>query len=228
MGAMDTSTPHYAELVGTWQRLHRLSHLQSIAGWDQAANMPPKGNEARGAALAEMAALLHRMRTDHKLPEQMKRAEQEALSDFERANLREMQRQWRASNALPESLVQRQQMATSRCEHAWRRQRPANDWTGFVENFRPVLALAREEAALLADQTGLSKYDAMMDRFEPGMKSAQVDRVFGDVRQWLPGLIQQVIDRQSHEHVIEPQGPFPLAAQRGALRTGDAHARLRL
>ena len=215
MGAMDTSTPHYAELVGTWQRLHRLSHLQSIAGWDQAANMPPKGNEARGAALAEMAALLHRMRTDHKLPEQMKRAEQEALSDFERANLREMQRQWRASNALPESLVQRQQMATSRCEHAWRRQRPANDWTGFVENFRPVLALAREEAALLADQTGLSKYDAMMDRFEPGMKSAQVDRVFSDVRQWLPGLIQQVIDRQSHEHVIEPQGPFPLAAQRG-------------
>ena len=169
---MDTSTPHYAELVGTWQRLHRLSHLQSIAGWDQAANMPPKGNEARAAALAEMAALLHRMRTDAKLPERMKRAEQEALSDFERANLREMQRQWRASNALPESLVQRQQMATSRCEHAWRTQRPTNDWVGFVENFRPVLTLAREEAALLADQTGLSKYEAMMDRFEPGMTCA--------------------------------------------------------
>jgi carboxypeptidase Taq len=211
---MNTSTPHYAELVGTWQRLHRLSHLQSIAGWDQAANMPPKGNEARAAALAEMAALLHRMRTDAKLPERMKRAEQEALSDFERANLREMQRQWRASNALPESLVQRQQMATSRCEHAWRTQRPANDWVGFVENFRPVLTLAREEAALLADQTGLSKYEAMMDRFEPGMTCAQVDRVFGEVRQWLPGLIQQVIDRQAREQVIEPIGPFPLAAQR--------------
>jgi formyl-CoA transferase len=30
-----------------------------------------------------------------------------------------------------------QQLATSRCEHAWRTQRPANDWAGFVENFRP-------------------------------------------------------------------------------------------
>ena len=211
---MNTSTPHYAELVSTWQRLHRLSHLQSIAGWDQAANMPPKGNEARGAALTEMAALLHRMRTDPKLPDQMRRAEQEALSDFERANLRQMQRQWRASNALPESLVERRQMATSRCEHAWRTQRPANDWTGFVENFRPVLAVAREEAALLAEQGGVSKYDAMMDRFEPGMTCAQVDRVFGEVRQWLPGLIEQVIDRQSREPVIEPVGPFALAAQR--------------
>lgn len=215
MGAMNTTTPTYAELASTWQRLHRLSHLQSIAGWDQAANMPPKGNEARAAALAEMAALLHRMRTDPRLPDQLQRAEQEPLSDFERANVREMRRQWRASNALPESLVQRQQMATSRCEHAWRTQRPANDWTGFVENFREVLSLAREEAALLSEQTGLSKYDAMMDRFEPGMTCTQLDRVFGDVRQWLPGLIQQVIDRQSREPVIQPVGPFPLAAQRG-------------
>ena len=208
------STPTYDELTSTWTRLHRLSHLQSIAGWDQAANMPPKGNEARAAALAEMAALLHRMRTDAKLPDQLSRAEQEPLSDLQRANLREMHRQWRASNALPESLVQRQQMATSRCEHAWRRQRPANDWAGFVENFRPVLALAREEAELLSQLNGVRKYDAMMDRFEPGMTCAQVDRVFGEVRQWLPGLIRQVTERQARESVIAPVGPFPIAAQK--------------
>lgn len=209
-----TATPTYEDLASTWQRLHRLSHLQSIAGWDQAANMPPKGNEARAAALAEMAALLHRMRTDPKLPDQMQRAEQEPLSELQRANLREMRRQWRASNALPEGLVQRQQMATSRCEHAWRSQRPANDWAGFVENFREVLSLARQEAQLLSQQTGLSKYDAMMDRFEPGMTCAQLDRVFGDVRQWLPALIQQVIDKQSREQPIQPVGPFALPAQR--------------
>ena len=32
----------------------------------------------------------------------------------------------------------------------------------------------------------------MMDRFEPGMRSEQVSRVFGAVRQWLPGLIDRV------------------------------------
>ena len=36
-------TPNYTELAGTWTRMHHLGHLQSIAGWDQAANMPPKG-----------------------------------------------------------------------------------------------------------------------------------------------------------------------------------------
>ncbi len=215
---MTPSTPAYNELTGSWTRLHHLGHLQSIAGWDQAANMPPKGNEARAAALTEMAALLHRLRTDARLPDQLARAEQEPLSDLQRANLREMNREWRASNALPESLVERQQMATSRCEHAWRSQRPANDWAGFVENFRPVLTLAREEAGLLSAHSGLRKYDALMDRYEPGLTCATVERVFGDLRQWLPGLIQKVQARQAQAQaeapLIEPVGPFPLAAQR--------------
>jgi carboxypeptidase Taq len=211
---MSTATPTYDSLAGTWTRLHHFGHLQSIAGWDQAANMPPKGNEARAAAMAEMAALLHRMRTEPALKDHLARAEQEPLDDFQRANLREMRRQWLASNALPEALVQRQQLATSRCEHAWRTQRPANDWAGFVENFRPVLAAGREEAALLAAHTGLSKYESLMDRYEPGMRCAQLDRVFGEVRQWLPGLIRQVREKQDREAVIAPVGPFPLAAQR--------------
>jgi carboxypeptidase Taq len=211
---MTTATPAYDTLAGTWTRLHRFDHLQALAGWDQAANMPPKGNEARAAALSEMAALMHRLRTDPALAEQLQRAEQEPLSELQRANLREMRREWRASNALPESLVTRQQMATSRCEHAWRQQRPANDWAGFLPNLKDVLALAREEAELLSQQTGVSRYEALMDRFEPGMTTAQVDRVFGDVRQWLPGLIRQVRDKQAQEPLIDPVGPFAVAAQR--------------
>ena len=57
-------TPGYDALARTWLRLYRLGHLQSMASWDQAANMPPKGNTARGQALAEIAMLTHGMRTD--------------------------------------------------------------------------------------------------------------------------------------------------------------------
>ncbi len=211
---MSTETPAYDALSATYTRLHRLGHLQSIASWDQAANMPPKGNEARAAAMSEMAALLHRLRTDPAMQAQITRAAGEPLSLLQQANLREIRRDWLASNALPESLVQRQSMATARCEHAWRAQRSANDWAGFLENFRPVLALAREEAALLSDETGLSRYDALMDRFEPGMTSARLRQIFGDVRQWLPALIRRVLDKQSGEPVIQPVGPFAVEAQR--------------
>jgi carboxypeptidase Taq len=209
-----TATPVYDQLTHTYARLHRFQHLQSIAWWDQAANMPPKGAPARAAALAEMAALMHRLRTDPVLADHIARAGEEPLSDEQRANLREIRRDWRNANALPESLVQARQLATSRCEHAWRAQRPANDWAGFAANLREVVKLAREEATLLSQQTGLSKYDALMDRFEPGMTSATIDRLFGELRRWLPGLIERVRARQANEPVIAPVGPFALQAQR--------------
>jgi carboxypeptidase Taq len=213
-----TPTPAYDDLAAHFTRLHHYAHLGSIASWDRAANMPPKGNDARAAAMAELAALMHRLRTEPSLRERIERARQESLSDAQRANLREIERDWRLATALPESLVQRQELATARCEHAWRTQRPANDWAGFLELWKPVVALAREEAALLAERSGSSKYDALMDRFEPDMTSAQVDRVFGAVRGWLPGLIDQVVERQASHPVIEPVGPFPVAAQRGLCR----------
>lgn len=211
---MPAATPAYDELTTLNLRLHRLGHLGSIAGWDQAALMPPKGNDARAAALTELAGLMHRLRTEPALRDTIDRAAQEDLSEEQRANLREIERGWRLSNALPASLVERRQMATSRCEHAWRGQRPANDWKGFLENFREVLAVGREEARLLSEHTGLRKYDALMDRYEPGMTCDTVDRVFGDVSQWLPGLIERVRARQAGQTLIEPVGPFPVAAQR--------------
>jgi len=204
----------YQELTGIWARLHHFQHLQSIAGWDQAAMMPPKGNDARANAMAEMEGLLHRMRTDPKLAELLKRAVAEDIDPYARANLGEIRREWLSANALPQALVEALSLAGARCEHAWRTQRPANDWAGFLENFRPVLKLGREVAHRLSDETGLAPYDALMDQYEPGTTGAEVDRVFGDLQQWLPGLVAQVRERQEREAVIDAVGPFPKVAQR--------------
>ena len=206
--------PVYDALAAAFLRIYRFEHLQAIASWDHSTYMPPNGNEARAAALGELAALLHRLRTAPELEDQLTAAEGESLDDDQRANLREMKRVWRNSNALPEELVVASSLAASRCEHAWRTQRPANDWKSFAPNLREVVTCVRREAKLLADSTGLSKYDALMDRFEPGMRAAEVDRVFGAVKQWLPGLIREVRARQAKNPAIAPKGPFPIAAQR--------------
>jgi Zn-dependent M32 family carboxypeptidase len=101
------STPAYDRIGDTCLRMHRLHHLEAIAWWDQAANMPPRGSDARAAALAEMAALLHRMHTDPALGELIEQARDEPLSEGQRANLREVERARLRATALPEDLVQR-------------------------------------------------------------------------------------------------------------------------
>ncbi len=210
------TTPAYQALTDTFRRLHHLEHLQSIAYWDRAAKMPPSGAAARAAALAEVAAISHRLRTSADMPVLLADAAQEPLADDQRANLREMQREWRAANALPDDLVQRSKLASARCEHAWRSQRQANDWPGFAANFREVVENAREQARRRADAGALAPYDALLDEYEPEMTGARLDALFGEVRQWLPGLIQRVRAHQSAqtEPLLPLRGPFELGAQR--------------
>lgn len=207
-------TPAYQDLAARQLRQHRLGHLQAIAQWDQAANMPANGNEARSLALAEMDGLLHQLATDPALAGLLDAAAAEPLDDTQLANLREIRRAWRSANALPQALVEAKSLANNRCEHAWRSQRPANDWAGFLPNLREVLAIARQEAEALSQSSGLSKYDALLDHYEPGMRSADVERAFAPLRQWLPGLIRDVTAKQASENVIAPVGPFPIAAQK--------------
>ena len=199
--------PAYDALTATWKRLHHFGHLQSLASWDRMAFMPANGNTARANAMAEMDGLLHGIRTDQRLAISLEQSEGEELNDFQRANLREIRRDWRTANALPASLVQAQSIANSRCEHAWRTQRPANDWKGFLANFREVLKLSREQANYLADKTGLSPHDALMDNYEPGMTGEMVDGLFGDLQQWLPDLVRQVREKQSRGQGRHRQKP---------------------
>lgn len=207
-------TAAYSSLTHTFTRLYRYQHLGAFVGWDQAAMMPPSGNDARGAAMAELQVLMHHTLTNKALPSLMQQAAQEPLDALQKASLREMRRDWEKANLLPEKLVEAKALAGSRCEHAWRSQRPANDWKGFLENLREVVKLAREEAHILSQAGGLSPYDALMDKYEPGTRSADIERIFGDVKTWLPGLIRQVQDKQAGETTLEAKGPFAIDKQR--------------
>ena len=208
------TTSALAPLNATFKRLHHFSHLASIAGWDQAAMMPTKGNEARAAAMAELQVLMHQTLTDPALKTQFDAAQNASLPESEQASLHEMHREWAMVNRLPQDLVEAQSLASARCEHAWRTQRKANDWQGFLGNFREVVTLARQEANLLADATGSTPYEALMDKFEPGMAQSAITQLFGEVKTWLPDLISKVIAKQASETVLQATGPFPIEKQR--------------
>lgn len=205
---------HYDRLQQHFLKISRLGHLGAICGWDQAAMMPAGGNSARGEAMAELALLIHEQTTAPQLSEWFAAAETEPLDAGQQASLNAMKRRWQHATLLPGDLVQAISLAASTCEHAWRSQRPANDWQGFKVNLSKVVGLAREEASIRAAHAGLSRYDALLDIYEPGVTTAQLDGVFGDVKTWLPELIQQVDEKQATRSWQVPRGPFPIEQQK--------------
>lgn len=204
----------FEKLIKHARKVSKYNHLASICGWDQASMMPSGGAQARSEAMAELSVHIHGLKTQPQLGDWFADAENEALTGEQTATLREMKRDWQQTTVLPEELVEAQSLAGSKCEHAWRTQRKENDWQGFEKNWAEVVNLSQQEAQIRAAATNQSRYDAMLDIYEPGTSSESLDKVFNDVKSWLPELIDQVIEKQTAEQVIAPAGEYPTEQQK--------------
>ena len=64
----------------------------------------------------------------------------------------------------------------------WQEARQANDFAAFQLWLEKIIHLKRQEAAAVGYQQ--VPYDALLDEFEPGASTAEVTRVFADLRKY--------------------------------------------
>ncbi|QSX36424.1 carboxypeptidase M32 [Shewanella sedimentimangrovi] len=207
------SASAYDGLCRHFQQIAHFEHFSALGDWDQATMMPVGGGEARSEAMATLAGHIHALKTAPWLAEALDKARAEAQNDDERANLREMAHQYRQATAVPQSLVEAKTLAGYRCENAWREQRRANDWQGFKPKLEEVIRLTREEAQCRSQALGMTPYDTLLDKFEPGVTQAMLDNTFGELKNWLPELIAEVTDLQLGQAVPQLSGHYPIPAQ---------------
>jgi carboxypeptidase Taq len=206
----------YATLETRFRRLGALHEAAAILHWDSATMMPEGAGGGRAEQLATLRVASHEVLTDPAIADLLPAAEGEAALDpWRRANLAEMRRRWLHATAVPARLVEELSKACSACEREWRRARPENDFKGIVPKLQRVLDLVREAAAAKAERLGKSRYDALLDEYEPGGSTAEIDLLFRELARFLPGLIDAAIARQAARPTPhEPQGPFAVEKQR--------------
>ncbi len=206
----------YQKLQHHFRKINDLQHVQAITGWDEASMMPVGGGEARGKALATLQVVIHEMTTDPSIAAWIDSAESETetLGEWQAANLREIKRQFREATCMPSDLVGSLKQATTNAEQAWRQYRGDNNWQDMEPLLTEVVNLSRKEAEIRAEASGLSKYDALLDTYEPEVTSHQVDSVFNDLKEFLPGFIEKVLEKQSSETLLPVQGDFSVDKQR--------------
>ncbi len=207
----------YQDLEKRFKRLSDIRGAEGVLHWDSATMMPPGGAEARGEQLATLSVIAHQAITDPALEALLDEAEGQAgyLDGWQSANLREMRRAWRHANAVGADLVEALSREGTACEMAWRGARKDDDFAALSPKLASLLGLVREKAAAKAAAFGCSAYDALLDAYDPGTSSADIDVIFDDVREFLPGLIAEVTERQAQAPPPLPlDGAITVEAQR--------------
>ena len=203
-------------LQGLEARFRRLGAIEDTLGlldWDQQTTMPEGSAAARAEQVATLQLIAHELLTDPRTGELLDLAR--ADEAWAQANLREMRRHYEHATAVPPALVEAEAKATSACEMRWRQARADNDFKGLLPLLEEVLRIVREVAAAKAEALGLTPYDALLDLWEPGGRTADIDAVFADLATFLPDFLGRVVERQRAQPApLRPTGPFPIERQR--------------
>jgi len=205
----------YAQLEKRFHRMGTLSEAAGMLHWDMAAVMPDGGHESRAEQLATLNVISHELLTATETTDLLALAQDGALDDWQRANLKEMRRVHAHATALTPEFVETSTKARAACEKTWREARPKGDFKLVLPKLQKVLDLTREAAAAKASKLGLSPYDALMDEFEPGARAADITPIFDEYAAFLPGFLGEVLEHQKRQPaIVEPKGPFSIATQK--------------
>ena len=127
-----------------------------------------------------------------------------------RLQWQQMRQQWRHANALDSSLVESLAKATSECEMVWRTARENRDIREIVPQITSVVTLVREKAQSMSQVFGLDPYECLLDQYEQGLRVADIDLLFSDLLDFLPGLLTEIVEKQNKLPPLVPlTGPFP-------------------
>lgn len=194
--------------------LRRIAALEQVSGllsWDQEAMMPPKGAAQRAEQSGAMAATVHALSADPRMGEWIAALEGEALPPEGAADLRAARRRFRAATRIPERLAEALARESAAAHEVWASAREARDFAAFAPALARILALKREEAACLAEGEGADAlYDALLDQFEPGARTAEIAPLLEGLRPRLSALRAAIAARPAPGG---PAGAFPAGAQ---------------
>jgi len=211
----------YQQLETRMARITALSQATEVLYWDMSSMMPPGGGQARSEQLATLNTVCHSMLTAPEIPDLLDAADADtSLNIWQQANLAEIRHRWRKATALSEDLVDALTRASTACEAKWRVARPAADYQSILPELTTLLDLVRETGEAKAAVLNLSLHDALLDDYEPGGRTENIDLVFDDLASFLPEFTGKVIDHQAGQPaIIPPDGPFPVEKQRALAET---------
>ena len=208
-----------ANLEALRARLEELSDLDSAGSlleWDHQTMMPVSGGAARAHSLATLRQVRHERFISADTGRLLEGAAAEldgADPDSDEASMvRVVSRRWEKARRVPAQLAAEMTHAGAEGHDAWVQARARSDYAAFAPYLQRNIDLARRYVECF-DWFDCA-YDALLDDYDPGMRTAVAARLLNELRGELLPLIHTLVE---HSDRVDPSclhGDFPVARQR--------------
>lgn len=206
----------YNELRQRLAAIHDLNKIGWVLGWDQRTMMPPKGARARAEQLATVGRVAQEMFTADdigRLLDELRPYEESLPYDSDEASLiRVARRDWEKARRVPSELRAEMTRTAALANGVWAEARQKSDFALFLPHLQKNVELKFRYIECFDPPDEL--YDVLLDDYEPGMKTADVRRVFADLKREQVPLIAAIRERGAAVDNGCLFGHFPVDKQR--------------
>jgi carboxypeptidase Taq len=197
-----------------FETISDLERARALVFWDERTKMPPGGAAPRADTLATLARISHELVVSDELAQLIDAAAAEvdgADPDSDDARfVRVAARDTAKARKVPTELRAELTRAASAGEQAWIKAREASDFAAFLPHLERNIELARKYVECFAPYE--HPYDPLLDDYEPGMRTAQLEPVLASLRDGLQPLLDRLAAAEGPDASCL-HGSFPLDAQ---------------
>jgi carboxypeptidase Taq len=200
------------------ERLAEIADLNAaggLLGWDQQTMMPERAAPLRAEQLGTLGKLVHERFTDDAIGRLLDAAQPEPGSTDE-ALVRVTRRDWDKARRVPSELAAELARAGALGHQAWVDARERSDFAAFLPFLRRNVELKMRYVECFDGYD--DPYDVLLDDYEEGMTSAEVDALFTELRAGLVPLIAAIAERADAVDASPLHGDFPVDGQHALVR----------
>jgi len=169
-------------------RITDLNHAAAILEWDQETYMPEGGAASRARQVATLRTMAHELLTSDLTAHALDAARPE--TDVDQDLVRITRRDLEKATRVPSSLINAMSEAQGHAKGAWQKARATNQFGTFAPHLERIVDLSLEHAEALGYEN--EPYDALLDIYEPDMKTRDVWATFAALKDELVPLVQEL------------------------------------
>ncbi len=174
-----------------------LGYANALLGWDQQVNMPRGGAEDRGNIIETVSSLVHEKFTSTEVGELLEALKPYADSLDPRSDdaclINRVAHDYEKQTKITTEWVAEFSKETAISQNVWEEAKGTNNFKLFEPHLKKIVELRRQYADFFKPWDHV--YDPLLDDFEPGLKTKEVQEIFNKLRPQQVELLKAIASK---------------------------------
>lgn len=177
--------------------ISKYHQIMSLMHWDLETGAPERSFEYASNTLGELSGKIYRMETSEEMGDLINKLTQkneyDNLSENDKRIVDLVKKDYERYRKLPEEFVKDLTKTTSNAQKYWVEARKNNDFSIFQPYLEKIVKMSIQQAEYLGYEG--NRYDALLDMYEPGMKTKELKGIIEDLKIRLVDFVNDLTEK---------------------------------